>query len=92
MSKPPLGFRSVATEPFRKLVESTLSKSAADNVGVRSQNNKDNLKASNFPITTFTVGNWKVYLHTNTTFLQSMILEYKKSSVLGRCILTSKAT
>ncbi|XP_047961714.1 uncharacterized protein LOC125206508 [Salvia hispanica] len=61
MSKPPLGFRSVATEPFRKLVESTLSKSAADNVGVRSQNNKDNLKASNFPITTFTVGNWKMY-------------------------------
>ncbi|XP_042049859.1 uncharacterized protein LOC121795398 [Salvia splendens] len=31
----------------------------ADNVDVGSQNNKDNLKASNFPITTFTVGNWK---------------------------------
>lgn len=56
---PPLGFRSVATEPFHKLVESTLSKAAADK-------DKDKMKASNFPITTFTVGNWKVYMHIFT--------------------------
>ncbi|KAG6425869.1 hypothetical protein SASPL_110075 [Salvia splendens] len=65
MSMPPLGFRSVATEPFHKLVESTLSKAAADNVGVGSHHDKDKMKASNFPITTFTVGNWKPKKHSN---------------------------
>ncbi|KAL1551632.1 hypothetical protein AAHA92_19450 [Salvia divinorum] len=54
----PIGLKLDITESFIKEVESVLSRAASHKVGVGSHH-EDKMKASHFPITTFTVGNWK---------------------------------